>query len=379
MKITNVIAHQLVVNVDEPFTSARGQYYKTKGALVVEIVTDEGVIGWGDCYGPAAVSRAVIESLYKPALIGQDPFNVEVIWEMLYNKIKDYGLSGMTISALSGVDIALWDIIGKACNQPVHRLIGGAFRNKVQAYATGFYFKTFDRLNEEAVEEALKYKEQGFKAIKMKIGLGNHRKDIARVEAVRKAVGDDVEIMVDANHSFTVPQAINIGRELERLDVSWFEEPISPEDLDGYVEVSRALDMATAGGENEFTKYGFRRILAARAMDIVQPDVCAAGGITECKKIAALAQASAIACVPHAWGTAIGLAATVHFLASLPETPMCLFPISPLLEYEQTFNPFRDQLAKEPIVHKGGFVDVSTKPGLGVDVDRAILDKYRVK
>jgi D-galactarolactone cycloisomerase len=360
MKITNVIAHQLAVNVDEPFTSARGQYYRTKGALVLEIVTDEGIVGWGDCYGPAAVSRAVIESLYKPALIGQDPFNVEVIWEMLYNKIKDYGLSGMTISALSGVDIALWDIIGKACNQPVHRMIGGAFRNKVQAYATGFYFKTFDRLNEEAVEEALKYKEQGFKAIKMKIGLGNHRKDIARVEAVRKAVGDDIEIMVDANHSFTVPQAINIGRELERLGVAWFEEPISPEDLEGYVEVSRALDIAIAGGENEFTKYGFRRILAARAMDIVQPDVCAAGGITECKKIAALAQASAIACVPHAWGTAIGLAATIHFLASLPETPMCLFPMPPLLEYEQTFNPFRDQLAREPIMHKGGFVDVST-------------------
>ena len=379
MKITNVIAHQLTVAVNEPFTSARGQYYKSKGALVVEIVTDEGIVGWGDCYGPAAVSRSVIESLYKPALIGQDPFNVEVIWEMLYNKIKDYGLSGMTISALSGVDIALWDIIGKACNQPIHRLIGGAFRSKVQAYATGFYFKNFDRLNEEAVEEALGYTSQGFKAIKMKIGLGNHKKDIARVAAVRKAVGDDVEIMVDANHSFTVPQAINIGRELEHLGVSWFEEPISPEDSEGYVEVTRALDIAIAGGENEFTKYGFRRILAARSMDIVQPDVCAAGGITECKKIAALAQASAIACVPHAWGTAIGLAATVHFLASLPDTPMCLFPVPPLLEYEQTFNPFRDELAKEPIVHKGGYVDVLTKPGLGIEIDRAVLDKYRVK
>ena len=379
MKITNVIAHQLVVAVDEPFTSARGQYYKQKGALVVEVVTDEGIVGWGDCYGPAAVSRSIIESVYKPALIGQDPFNVEVIWEMLYNKIKDYGLSGMTISAISGVDIALWDIIGKACNQPIHRLIGGCFRPKVQAYATGFYFKNFDRLNEDAVEEALGYTEQGFKAIKMKIGLGNHKKDISRVEAVRKAVGDEVDIMVDANHSFTVPQAINIGRELERLGVAWFEEPISPEDNDGYVEVTRALDIAIAGGENEFTKYGFRRILASRSMDIVQPDVCAAGGITECKKIAALAQASAISCVPHAWGTAIGLAATIHYIASLPDTPMCLFPVPPLLEYEQTFNPFRDLLAKEPIVHKGGFVDVSTKPGLGIEIDRAVLDKYRVK
>ena len=379
MKITDVIAHQLVVKVDEPFTSARGQYYKTKGACVVEIVTDAGIVGWGDCYGPAAVSRSIIESVYKPALVGLDPFDVEPIWEMLYNKIKDYGLSGMTISAISGVDIALWDIIGKALGQPVHKLIGGSFRKRVQAYATGFYFKNFDRMNEEAVEEALGYQSQGFKAIKMKIGLGNHRKDISRVEAVRKAVGDDMEIMVDANHSFTVPQAITIGRELERLGVSWFEEPVSPEDLDGYVEVTQALDMAVAGGENEFTKYGFRRILAARAMDIVQPDVCAAGGITECKKIAALAQASAIACVPHAWGTAIGLAATIHYLASLPETPQCLFPISPLLEYEQTFNPFRDQLAKEPIAHKDGYVDVCERPGLGVDVDRAVLDRYRVK
>lgn len=379
MKITDVIAHQLTVAVDEPFTSARGQYYKAKGALVVEIVTDAGIVGWGDCYGPAAISRSVIESVYRPALIGLDPFDVEPIWEMLYNKIKDYGLSGMTISAISGVDIALWDIIGKALGQPIHKLIGGTFRKKVRAYATGFYFKDFDKLDEQAVAEAKGYVDQGFQAIKMKIGLGNHRKDISRVEAVRRAVGDDVEIMVDANHCYTVPQAINIGRELERLGVSWFEEPISPEDLDGYVEVSRALDIATAGGENEFTKYGFRRILAARAMDIVQPDVCAAGGITECKKIAALAQASAIACVPHAWGTAIGLAATIHYLASLPETPQCLFPISPLLEYEQTFNPFRDQLARVPITHVGGYVDVPMAPGLGIEIDRAILDKYRVK
>ena len=379
MKITDVITHQLQVSVDEPFTSSRGWFYKTKGALVVEIVTDEGIIGWGDCYGPAAVSKAIIDTVLKPSVIGRDPFDVEVIWEALYNKIKDYGLTGMSISAISGIDIALWDIIGKACNKPLHKLIGGAFRKKVQAYATGFYFKNLDRLNEEAVEEALGYTAQGFKAIKMKIGLGSLKKDIERVAAVRQAIGTDVKLMVDANHCFNVPQAISIGRELEQLDVHWFEEPISPEDLDGYVEVTRALDIAIAGGENEFTKYGFRRILAARSMDIVQPDVCAAGGITECKKIAALAQASATACVPHAWGTAIGLSATIHFLASLPETPMCLFPISPLLEYEQTFNPFRDQLAKEPIVHKGGFVDVSDKPGLGVDIDRAVLDKYRVK
>ena len=379
MKITEVITHQLLVNVDEPFTSSRGWFYKTKGALVVEIRTDSGLVGWGDCYGPAAVNRSIIDNVFKVALIGRDPFDVEVLWEELYNKIKDYGLSGFSISSISGIDIALWDIIGKATNQPIHKLIGGAFRTQLQAYATGLYFKDMNRLNEEAVAEAKGYVTQGFKAIKMKIGLGSLTKDIDRVSAVRDAIGPDVQLMVDANHCFNVPQAIAIGRELQKLNIHWFEEPISPEDLDGYVEVTGKLDMAIAGGENEFTKFGFRRIIERRAMDIVQPDVCAAGGITECKKIAALAQASSIQCVPHAWGTAIGLAATMHYLASLPFTPPCLLPVPPMLEYEQTFNPFRDELSSADLTHKGGFVTVPNGPGLGIEINREVLERYRVK
>jgi D-galactarolactone cycloisomerase len=378
MKIVDVITHQLLVHVDEPFTSARGWYYKTKGALVVEIVTDTGIVGWGDCYGPAAVNKAIIDTVLKPTLIGRDPFDVEVIWEDLYNKVKDYGMTGMNITAISGLDIALWDIIGKATGQPIHKLIGGCFRPKLQAYATGLYFKDMNRLNEEAVEEARGYVEQGFQAIKMKIGLGSITKDIDRVAAVRDAIGKDIRLMVDANHSLNVPQAINMGRELEKLDVYWFEEPISPEDLDGYVEVTRRLDMAVAGGENEFTKFGFRSILEKRAMDIIQPSVCAAGGITECKKIAALAQAHSVQCVPHCWGTAIGLAATMHFLASLPYTPPCLVPVPPMLEYEQTFNPFRDELSSTPLTHVSGFVDVPTGPGLGIEINREVLARYKV-
>jgi D-galactarolactone cycloisomerase len=378
MKITDVIAHQLSVAVDEPFTSSRGWFYKTKGALVVEIRTDAGITGWGDCYGPAAVCRAIVETLLKPSLLGRDPFDVEVIWEALYNKVKDYGLTGMTISGISGVDIALWDIVGKACGQPVHKLLGGAFRTRVEAYATGLYFKNMDRLNEEAVEEARGYVAQGFRAIKMKIGLGSIKKDIDRVAAVREAIGPDRQLMVDANHCFNVPQAIAIGRELEKLNIAWFEEPISPEDLDGYAELRAHLDVPIAGGENEFTKFGFREILAKRAMDIIQPDVCAAGGLTECKKIAALAQAHAVQCVPHAWGTAIGLAATLHYLASLPDTPPCLVPMPPLLEYEQTFNPFRDELSLAKITQQKGWVDVPTGPGLGIEIDRKILDRYKV-
>ena len=235
-----------------------------------------------------------------------------------------------------------------------------------------------NRLVEEAVEEAQEFVENGFSAIKMKIGLGSIKLDIERVAAVRKAIGDDMRLMVDANHCFSVPQAIRIGRELEKLNVEWFEEPISPEDIDGYVEVTRALDMAVAGGENGFTRWGFRDLVVRKAMDIVQPDVCAAGGISECRKIAALASAHGVECVPHAWGSAIGLAATLHFLAALPDQPPSFKPMPPLLELEQCENPFRDLLAREPIVQKRGKVQVPTGAGLGIEIDRSVLERYRV-
>ncbi|MES2712779.1 MAG: mandelate racemase/muconate lactonizing enzyme family protein, partial [Pseudomonadota bacterium] len=308
MKVTDVICHVLQSKVEQPFIPARGWLYSTRASCIVEILTDEGITGWGECYGPAAVNKTIIETQYRNRVIGRDPFDVEVVWEDLYNRIKDYGLTGMTIAALSGIDIALWDIIGRAVNKPIHKLIGGAHRTEVTAYATGLYFIDMDRLVEEAVEEAEKYVEQGFQAIKMKIGLGDPKLDLRRVAAVREAIGPDVKLAVDANHCFTVPQAIRLGRAMEPLDLLWFEEPISPEDHDGYVEVTRALDMAVAGGENDFTRWGFRDVIARKAMDIVQPDVCAAGGISECRKIAAMASAHGVECVPHAWGSAIGLA-----------------------------------------------------------------------
>jgi D-galactarolactone cycloisomerase len=378
MKVTDVVCHVLQSKVDRPFTSARGWLYAARSSCVVEIRTDEGVTGWGECYGPAAVNKALIETQYRPRVIGRDPFDVEVVWEDLYNRIKDYGATGFAVTALSGIDIALWDVMGRAVGKPVHKLIGGAHRKEVMAYATGLYFTDMDRLIPEAVEEARQYAAEGFRAIKMKIGLGDPKLDLARVEAVREAIGPEVRLAVDANHCFTVPQAIRLGRAMEPLDILWFEEPISPEDRDGYVEVTRALDMAVAGGENEFTRWGFRDTIARKAMDIVQPDVCAAGGISECRKIAALASAHGVECVPHAWGSAIGLAATVQFLAALPDTPPAFRPVPPMLEFEQTPNPLRDDLAREPIRQVDGIVRVPDGPGLGIEVDRGVLERFRV-
>ena len=376
--IKKVTCHVVAAPVERPFTSSRGWLYKTRGSCIVEIETADGIVGWGECYGPSAVAKAYLETQFAPRIIGRDAFDVEVIWEDLYNRIKDYGGRGMATSALSGIDIALWDIIGRSCGKPIHKLIGGAYRTEVTAYATGLYFIDMDRLIEEAVEEANEFVGSGFVAIKMKIGLGSPKLDIERVAAVRKAIGDDVRLMVDANHCFTVPQAIRIGRELEKLNVEWFEEPISPEDIDGYVEVTRSLDMAVAGGENEFTRWGFRDLVVRKAMDIIQPDVCAAGGISECRKIATLASAHGVECIPHAWGSAIGLAATLHFLAALPDQPPSFRPMPPLLELEQCENPFRDLLSVEPILQKGGKVQVPTGAGLGIEINRSVLDRYRV-
>ncbi len=378
MKITKVSCHLLQSKVDRPFTSARGWLYTTRSSCVVEVETDAGITGWGECYGPAAVNKALIETQYAPRVVGRDPFDVEVVWEDLYNRIKDYGAQGFSITALSGIDIALWDVMGRATKLPIHKLIGGAHRKEILAYATGLYFIDMDRLVEEAVEEALEYKEQGFRAIKMKIGLGDPKLDVRRVKAVREAIGPDIALAVDANHCFTVPQAIRLGRMLEELDLMWFEEPISPEDHDGYVQVTQALDLAVAGGENDFTRWGFRDVIAKKAMDIVQPDVCAAGGLSEMRKIATLASAFGVECVPHAWGSAIGLAATVQFLAALPDQPPAFRPIPPMLEFEQTPNPLRDELAREPIVQRRGIVAVPDGPGLGIEVDREVLARFKV-
>jgi D-galactarolactone cycloisomerase len=378
MRVTDIACHVVQSAVERPFTSARGMLYRTRASCLVEISTDAGITGWGECYGPARIARAAVEHL-GPFVRGRDPFDASAIWEDLYNRIKDYGLSGITIAAISGIDIALHDAMGKEVGKPAHKLLGGAFRARVPAYATGLYFIDEARLIDEAVDEAAGYVQAGFRAIKMKTGLGDLVADVARIKAVRDAIGPDVKLAVDANHCFTVPQAIRLGRALEALDVLWFEEPIAPEDLAGYAEVTRALDVAVAGGENEFTRWGFRNIVASKAMDIVQPDVCAAGGLSECMRIAALCTAHGVECIPHAWGSAIGLAATLQFLGALPDQPPAWRPFPPMLEFEQTPNPLRDSLAVVPItLGEGGTVEVPQGPGLGIEIDRAVLEQYKV-
>ena len=378
MKITSIRTHALEAPIDEPFAFSQAWVTKRVG-LVVEIETDAGLTGWGDGYGPPKPIASVIDHAYGPRLIGRDPLAGDAIWEELYNALRDHGQRGIAIQALSAVDIALWDLRGKELGVPVHQLMGGPIRTEVRAYATGLYRRTDDRAENHArlKDEAEGYLAQGFTAMKTKVGFG-FADDIALVEMLRTTVGDGIDLFVDANHGCDVVQAKRLARAMEPLAIGWFEEPVAPEDLEGYREVRASTSIPIAGGECSFTRHDFRRILEARAMDIVQPDTCSCGGLTEAKRIADLAWVHGTRYNPHVWGTGIGLAAALQLLAVLPTTAPAFGAHQPLLEYDSTPHPFRQDLLVEPIAVKDGVARVPTGPGLGVEIRRDVLDRWRI-
>jgi len=377
MKITDVEVIVLRHPLSRPFGFSQW-WFEARTCCLVRVATDAGLVGWGECYGPPEPIKAVIDAVYAPLILrGADPFDNEVLWERMYNRMRDYGQKGVAVAAIAGVDIALWDLKGKAVGLPVCKLLGGVFRDRVQAYATGMYFTETDDLPAALAAEAAGYVAQGFRAVKLKVGLGLAA-DRANVRAVRAATGDGVTLMADANHAYDPKEAIRLGRMLEEHGVYWFEEPVPPEDIAGYIEVKAALDLAVAGGESEYTRWGFRELLGRRAVDIVQPDTCGAGGLTECKRIMALASAHGIQYTPHVWGSAVGLAASLHLAATVPDNPPSLHPTPLLFEFDRTENLFREQLALTPIVQRDGVIAVPSGPGLGIEIDQRVVERYRV-
>jgi L-alanine-DL-glutamate epimerase and related enzymes of enolase superfamily len=374
MRIKHVRTHILQATLSQPFAYSRA-WYDTRMAMIVEIETDNGLVGWGECYGPGRITAAVVGSV-ATLLIGEDPLRIDHLWRKIYSTLRDHGQKGVVIEGLSGIDIALWDIKGKHFGVPVHRLLGGGIRDTVQAYATGLYRRRSGDPLRYLPEEAAGYVAEGFKAVKLKVGFGVEE-DAAVTRAVREAIGPDVALMVDANHAYDATAAIRLGRIIERYDIGWFEEPVPPEDLAGYREVKSACSIPVAGGECEFTRFGFRDVLTSRAMDIIQPDTCAAGGLSECRKIADMAEAFGVRYNPHVWGTGIAIAASLQLLAVLPShTPLSLAPLEPMLEFDRTEHPMRQAILTRPIEHVGGTVAVPDGPGLGIQIDREALARF---
>ncbi|WP_027546693.1 mandelate racemase/muconate lactonizing enzyme family protein [Bradyrhizobium sp. WSM2254] len=377
MKITVVRTHILQAALSQSFASSRG-WYDTRTAMLVEIETDQGIIGWGECYGPARMTAAVVDSV-APWLIGEDPLRTDCLWQMIYARLRDHGQKGVVIEGLSGIDIALWDIKGKHFGVPVQQLLGGAQRTEVVAYATGLLRRKADDPVRYLAEEAAGYVAEGFSAVKLKVGFGVEA-DADATRIVREAIGPTVKLMVDANHAYDSVAAIRLGRMIEQHDIGWFEEPVPPEDIAGYRAVKAALSIPIAGGECEFTRFGFRDLFVSRALDIAQPDICAAGGLSECKKIADMAEAFGVRYNPHVWGTGIAIAASLHLLAVLPShTPPSLTPVAPILEFDRTEYPIRQAILSEPIEHTRGIVSVPDGSGLGVEIDRKALARFAAR
>ena len=351
MKISSIKSHVLRYELDKELGYSQ-QYYKHRTAHLVEIETDEGITGWGECFGPGNIALAnkyIVEKVIQPLIMGEDPINKEYIWHKVYNLLRDSGQKGMPIQALSGIDIALWDILAKKAKLPLYQLLGGKTNNKIPVYGYGMMLqkKSVEELCELFKTEANQIKEKNFKAMKMKVGLGP-KEDLKLVSAVREAIGDDFKLMVDANHAYNKNDALYVGRGLDEMEIYWFEEPVAPEDYDGYKELKERLKTNIAGGEAEFTKYGWNQLIKNNCIDIAQPEVCGLGGITEYLKVSALAQSNFIPIVNHVWGSALSVAVNLHLLTSLPDMPGGLFPAKSMLEFDTTEkNIFITDLAEE--------------------------------
>lgn len=392
MRITDVRTIPVEVKLAVPVYDAN-YTMATKPALLVEVETDQGLVGLGESAhfgGPMASTAQVIERELRDYLIGQDPRNIEYLWEMMHKRAYKHARGGIVIAAISGIDIALWDLRGKMAGMPLWRLLGG-YRQRVPAYATGGFYSEGKGVK-ELTREMASYVKHGFRAVKMKIGRNpdielsplrvmdsagrcevSLEEDLERVAAVRDTIGPDIKLMVDANGAWDVPIAVKMGRAMERFDIYWYEEPISPDDVAGSAEVASRVDIAVAGYET--CSYGivdFNDYIKARAVHFVQPDVAWAGGLTESLKIAHMAQAANLPIAPHIHGSAVAVAAAVHLLGAVRNGSMAetVFPAHALM----------NELVKEPLLmDRKGYITLTDKPGLGMELDPKVVKKYRVK
>jgi len=376
--ICTIRTYRLQHHLDESFGFSQW-HYETRSALLVEVVDDSGVIGWGECYGPSEVTQSAINSFYAPLLMGWDPLKNEAAWQHCWRASLDFARKGIMMGAMSGLDMALLDLKGKLLGVSVSELMGGRVRDNVDCYATGMYFRKQpeEQLLKTILEEASGYVNQGYKAMKIKVGK-NRLFDELQVKAMRKAF-PGIKLMADSNHAYDLPEAIDIGRLLEEESYTWFEEPLSPQYKSQLRQLADKINVPIAAGECEQTRWGFLNLLKKGGVQIAQPDLAYCGGPTEALKIRAISSAYGTNVVPHCWGTQLNLASAVHFLASTYVEPGRAEVEEPLLEVDCTPNPMRDQMYVSAVEISNGVAKVPTAPGLGVEPDRNAVKRYCVQ
>jgi len=346
-------------------------------AVIVKIYTDEGIVGVGESDTSPLVIKSIIETPnsnlacfgLKEVLIGQNPLEIEHLWKEMYEKSNYVGRRGAGIHAISAIDIALWDIAGKYYNKPVYELLGGKYRDEIRAYGTFIPADTAEE-NKIIVRDLI---DKGFTSLKFGGGIlgDDPDTDYEIIKAVREEAGEDFELQIDLAAKWKTPEhTLMMAKRLEELNLNWIEEPIGSDDLLGYKNLGSSIKPMIAGGETLTTTHEFESFLAIGKPDLVQPDVTRCGGITESKRIYDLSKKYDVNLVPHGFSTGILIAATAHFLASCETTD--------LIEYSQSTSPLFSDLVKNQIAFENGYIKVPDQPGLGIDLDEEIINKYRV-
>lgn len=371
MKITNVEA--IILKLPEISSAADG----TQDDLIIVVETDEGITGYGEVDTAPYVGKAVVDSYMshgtcyglREVVVGTDPFDYEQIWKDMWDKTYYYGRFGPVMHVMSGIDMAIWDIMGKACGKPVHKLLGGSYVDKVRAYASALMPDSID----EVKRNVEKYVSQGYTAVKLGWGpLGYNAKfDVELVRTARKAAGDNVEVMIDIGKRYRLKEAMYVAKALEQLNVYWLEEPLPAEDYRGYKRLTESTTMRIATGEEESGRLAYQRLVNETGVDVIQPDMSRCGGLTEAKKIGTIAADNNILCVPHGFKTGVLVAASIHFIASVQHAPF--------LEFSVTESAIRKELLAKPFAHKNGYVDVPQAPGLGIELNPEVIKKYGIK
>lgn len=347
-------------------------YSKTIDTVIVKIITDDGLVGWGEAKAPVApqATKEIIDLLLADIVLGEDPNNVVVLWEKMYAGMRVRGhRAGFYLEAISGIDIALWDLIGKSVGKPLYQLLGGSFRNPVRVYASGLPALSYEMPNEafeKLAQDARDLKERGYTGLKMAIGKGI-KGDLKSIQTVREAMGDDFLIYTDAAGVYDRAQSMHIGHALQELECAWFEMPTAPEDIAGYGEIAKALRIPIAI-DSLTSRYETAEFIRAGGLDVVLPDACRAGGITECKRIAEMADGFGLAFAPHiSIGSAIHFAASAHLATAMPNTITS--------EYWFGDNPLGNCILEAPLKLENGYMYTPTKPGLGIDINEAALQR----
>jgi D-galactarolactone cycloisomerase len=366
VKITDVKTIRLRATIPaEGQVLSRSGVRNTRSTTLVQVETDDGVSGIGSCSGNGELIEIIIEKVLKPLLVGMDPTAIEDIWDRAYMRggHKEFGTRGIGIVALSGVDIALWDILGKVRGLPIYQLLGGKYRDKVPVYATALYPEEPSKV----ARRARGFADQGFHGVKIKVGFDLDQ-DIRIVRAVRQELGKDFIIMTDANQGYSVDVALKASDAFAECGAFWLEEPLFVEDIEGHAILREKGKTPIAVGENLHTRYAFENFIVRQAVDFIQPDVARAGGISEIKKITALAAKHKVPVSFHTWGDGVALAASVHLSAALRD---CI-----VMELDYTYNPLREELLREAFKVQEGYLIPPEKPGLGIELSQDALRKF---